>query len=112
MLVSCHEKSPISKAADKQKVDAQEAAKKIPADVADDLLTVKLRYKQPDAPRPWRVPLNLKLGSFELPVGLILIAAVLFACAIVNLFTKQVATMAEVAATIMPPLTSLLVKTQ
>ena len=37
-----------------------------------------LRYKQPDAPRPWRVPLNLKLGSFELPVGLILIAAVLF----------------------------------
>lgn len=38
----------VEKAADKQKVDAKEAAKKIPADVADDLFTVKLRYKQPD----------------------------------------------------------------
>src|SRR5262249_55177371 len=45
-----------------------------------------LRYKRPDAPRPWRVPLNLRLGGFELPIGLVLIAAVLFTCAIVNLF--------------------------
>ena len=34
-----------------------------------------LRYKRPDAPRPWRVPLNLKFGSFELPLGLVAIAA-------------------------------------
>lgn len=59
-----------------------------------------LRYKQPDAPRPWRVPLNLKVGSFELPVGLLLIALVLFTCAIVNLFTKQVATVAGVTFTL------------
>ena len=26
-----------------------------------------LRYKRPDAPRPWRVPLNLKFGGRELP---------------------------------------------
>src|SRR5206468_8231460 len=55
-----------------------------------------LRYKRPDAPRPWRVPLNLKFGNFELPVGLLLIAVVLGACAIVNLFTKEVATIAGI----------------
>jgi hypothetical protein len=38
------------------------------------------------------VPLNLRIGSFELPVGLALITAALFAIAIVNLFTKQLAT--------------------
>ncbi len=59
-----------------------------------------LRYKRPDAPRPWRVPLNLNVAGRELPVGLILIAAVLFACAIVNLFTKQVATIAGIAFTL------------
>jgi hypothetical protein len=53
-----------------------------------------LRYKRPDAPRPWRVPLNLKIGGFELPLGLIAIAVVLGLCAIVNLFTKEVATIA------------------
>ncbi len=58
-----------------------------------------LRYKRPDAPRPWRVPLNLKLGKSELPLGLIGIAAVLFTCAIVNLFTKEMATIAGIAFT-------------
>ncbi|MBS1819808.1 MAG: APC family permease [Acidobacteria bacterium] len=53
-----------------------------------------LRYRRPDAPRPWRVPLNLRIGNTELPIGLMLIAVVLFACAVVNLFTKQVATLA------------------
>ena len=59
-----------------------------------------LRYKRPDAPRPWRVPLNLKIGGRELPVGLLGIAAVLFACAVVNLFTKQVATVAGISFTL------------
>jgi amino acid transporter len=58
-----------------------------------------LRYKRPDAPRPWRVPLNLRIGGRELPVGLLLIAVVLFACAVVNLFTKQVATIAGIGFT-------------
>jgi len=53
-----------------------------------------LRYKRPDAPRPWRVPLNIKLGTFELPLGLVGIAVILAACAVVNLFTKEVATIA------------------
>jgi amino acid transporter len=51
-----------------------------------------LRYKRPDAPRDWRVPLNLHVAGVEVPVGLIGIAAVLFTCAIVNLFTKEIAT--------------------
>jgi amino acid transporter len=59
-----------------------------------------LRYKRPDAPRPWRVPLNPRVGGRELPVGLIAIAAVLFACAVVNLFTKQVATIAGIGFTL------------
>ena len=59
-----------------------------------------LRYKRPDAPRPWRVPLNLRIGGTELPVGLLLIAVVLFICAVVNLFTKQVATIAGIGFTL------------
>ena len=58
-----------------------------------------LRYKRPDAPRDWRVPLNITIGRHELPVGLIGIAVVLFACAVVNLFTKQVATIAGIGFT-------------
>jgi amino acid transporter len=58
-----------------------------------------LRYKRPDAPRPWRVPFNPKIAGRELPVGLVVIAAVLFMCAIVNLFTKEVATIAGIGFT-------------
>jgi amino acid transporter len=58
-----------------------------------------LRYKRPDAPRPWRVPLNVHVAGRELPLGLLGIALVLIACALVNLFTKQVATIAGVSFT-------------
>jgi amino acid transporter len=58
-----------------------------------------LRYKRPDAPRPWRVPLNLRMGKRELPLGLLGIAVVLFVVAVVNLVTKQVATIAGVVFT-------------
>ena len=53
-----------------------------------------LRFKQPDAPRPWRVPFNPRIGGRELPLGLLCIAFVLVACALVNLFTKEIATIA------------------
>jgi hypothetical protein len=52
---------------------------------------VVLRF-QDRRPREFKVPLNIRLGSFELPVGLGLIAFVLTATAIANLFTKEVAT--------------------
>jgi hypothetical protein len=58
-----------------------------------------LRYKEPGR-REFRVPMNLKLGKVEIPVGLGLITLLLFGLCIVNLFTKQVATISGVAFTI------------
>jgi amino acid transporter len=55
------------------------------------LAMLVLRYKEPGG-REWRVPLNLKIRGVEIPVGLGLIAVALFAIAIVNLFTKELAT--------------------
>ncbi len=56
------------------------------------LSVLVLRYKQPEA-REWKVPLNFRWGDKEIPVGLGLIAAALLAIALINLFTKKVATM-------------------
>lgn len=50
-----------------------------------------LRFTEPGE-RIWRVPFNLRLGRLEIPFGLGLITLALFAIAIINLFTKQVAT--------------------
>ena len=59
------------------------------------LAVVVLRYKDPGA-REWRVPGNPRLFGREIPVGLIVISAILFTTAIVNLFTKSEATLAGV----------------
>jgi len=63
------------------------------------LAVLVLRYKQPGE-REFRVPLNFRIGSVEIPVGLSIITVILFALCIVNLFTKQVATMSGVGFTI------------
>jgi hypothetical protein len=63
------------------------------------LAVLVLRYKQPGK-REFRVPLNLKFGDVEIPLGLGLITVILFALCIINLFTKQVATLSGVAFTI------------
>ncbi len=55
------------------------------------LAVLVLRYKD-RSPREWKVPGNLRIGTTEIPVGLGLIAVALFLIAIVNLFTKQDAT--------------------
>src|SRR6202162_1111423 len=62
-------------------------------------LVVGLRYKRPGE-REFRVPLNLKVRNIEIPVGLGLITITLFALCVINLFTKQVATLSGVAFTI------------
>jgi amino acid transporter len=54
-----------------------------------------LRYTEPGN-RDWKVPGNLHFGKTEVPVGLILISAVLLITAFVNLFTKYQATIAGV----------------
>jgi amino acid transporter len=63
------------------------------------LAVLVLRYKEPGK-REYRVPLNLKVGQIEIPVGLALITLTLVALCTINLFTKEVATVSGVAFTI------------
>jgi amino acid transporter len=63
------------------------------------LAVLVLRYKQPGK-REFRVPLNLKVGGVEIPLGLSIITATLFALCVINLFTKQVATVSGVTFTL------------
>jgi hypothetical protein len=59
------------------------------------LAVLVLRFTEPEN-REWKVPGNLHFGNTEIPVGLLLISAVLLVTAIVNLFTKYEATIAGV----------------
>ena len=63
------------------------------------LAVLVLRYKQPGG-REFKVPLNFKIASVEIPVGVALITFMLFALCVINLFTKQVATISGVAFTV------------
>ena len=56
---------------------------------------VVLRFKRP-GPREWRVPLNPRIGSIEVPIGLLSIALTLLALALTNLLTKPLATVSGV----------------
>jgi amino acid transporter len=63
------------------------------------LSVLVLRYKQPLG-RGWKVPMNFHIGGIEIPVGLFLITITLFALAIINVLTKEVATISGVSFTI------------
>jgi len=63
------------------------------------LAVLVLRYTEPEN-RQWKVPGNFHLFGREVPVGLTIITVVLFMTAIVNLFTKQEATIAGVIFTV------------
>jgi amino acid transporter len=63
------------------------------------LAVLVLRHKMPGG-REFRVPLNLTIGKVEIPVGVGLITLALFALCIINLFTKEVATISGVIFTI------------
>jgi amino acid transporter len=56
------------------------------------LAVLVLRYKRPDIERGWKVPLNVHIGGREFPIGVTLIAISLFTAAVINLFTKETAT--------------------
>ena len=60
------------------------------------LAVLVLRFTEP-LNRQWKVPGNLHIGKVEIPIGLGLISLLLFATAVVNLFTKQLATISGVA---------------
>jgi len=59
------------------------------------LAVLVLRFTEPGN-REWKVPGNLHIGKTEVPIGLLLISAVLLITAVVNLFTKYQATIAGV----------------
>jgi amino acid transporter len=60
------------------------------------LAVLVLRYKEPSG-RQWKVPGNIYIAGKEVPLGVILVAAVLFTTAIVNLLTKREATIGGLA---------------
>jgi hypothetical protein len=61
---------------------------------------IVLRYKV-RTPREWSVPPNVKIGNYEIPVGLGFVFVVLFCMGSVNLFTKPFATEGGVTFTIL-----------
>jgi len=63
------------------------------------LAMLVLRFKD-KSHREWKVPFNINLRNKEIPVGLGIIAVLLFSIAGINLITKEVATIAGVAFTI------------
>ncbi len=60
------------------------------------LAVLVLRYTLPQK-REWKVPGNIHIRGVEIPIGLGLISIVLFSTALVNLFTKEMATIAGVS---------------
>lgn len=58
-----------------------------------------LRFKN-KSHREWKVPININVGGKEIPIGLGIIALLLFSIAGINLITKEVATIAGVSFTI------------
>jgi amino acid transporter len=63
------------------------------------LAMVVLRFKD-RSHREYRVPLNLRIGGVEIPFGLIFIFVVLAFAAVLNFFTKEVATIGGVIFTL------------
>jgi len=63
------------------------------------LAMLVLRFKD-RSHREWKVPINLHLAGTEIPIGLGVIAVILFSIAAINLITKQVATVSGVAFTL------------
>src|SRR3954463_4235556 len=57
------------------------------------MLVLRWKYK---GERGWKVPPNLKVFGVEIPLGLLSVHLVLLSTAIVNLFTKEIATIAGI----------------
>ncbi len=56
------------------------------------LAMLVLRFKNPDSPRGFKVPFNLRIRGVEIPIGLGLIFLILVASAVANVLTKKIAT--------------------
>ena len=62
----------------------------------NSLAMLVLRWKY-HGERGWKVPPNIRIGKTEIPVGLFSVFLVLLSTAVVNLFTKSVATVSGIA---------------
>lgn len=63
------------------------------------LAVLRLRYTEPE-PRQWKVPGNLRFRGKEIPLGVLVITLILFVTAVVNLLTKEDATIAGIIFTV------------
>jgi hypothetical protein len=61
----------------------------------NSLAMLVLRWKY-HGERGWKVPPNLRIGKTEIPIGLLSVFLVLLSTAVVNLFTKSVATVSGI----------------
>ena len=61
----------------------------------NSLAMLVLRWKY-HGERGWKVPPNIRIGKTEIPVGLLSVFLVLLSTAIVNLFTKSIATVSGI----------------
>jgi amino acid transporter len=61
----------------------------------NSLAMLVLRWKY-HGERGWKVPPNIRIGKTEIPIGLLSVFLVLLSIAIVNLFTKSVATVSGI----------------
>ena len=59
------------------------------------LSVLVLRFQRND--QEYKTPLNVKVGRWEIPIGLALTSVVLFAVALANLFSKRIATLSGVS---------------
>jgi hypothetical protein len=64
------------------------------------IATVVLRFKRREG-REWKVPINIRIGRIEIPLGLLIVAFILAFIAVVNLATKEVATIAGISLTLL-----------
>jgi amino acid transporter len=65
----------------------------------NSLAVLVLRFKY-TGERGWKMPPNIRIGSVEIPLGIASVHLVLLSTAIVNLFTKSVATVAGIVFTV------------
>jgi amino acid transporter/nucleotide-binding universal stress UspA family protein len=63
------------------------------------LAMVVLRFKD-RSPREYKVPFNIRMGGVEVPFGLMTIFLILLFSAVLNFFTKEVATVGGIAFTV------------
>ena len=61
----------------------------------NSLAILVLRWKY-HGERGWKVPPNIRIGKTEIPVGLVSVFLVLLSVAVVNLFTKSIATVSGI----------------